>query len=93
MIVVFFQWSTNSKVTPQTSKLEDPEKEILTGESTEKKTTSTRSESKEKMETNMHELGKNFFFLVANYQQFELLEYYIKPKSPFDKSESSPLEK
>lgn len=91
MIVVFFQWSTNPEMAQkETRAKKDKDKE----ESTELESNSRGSESIEKEEaTSIHELGKNFFFLIANYQQFELLEYYIKPKSPFDNSNSSPLEK
>ena len=44
-------------------------------------------------EKGLHELGRNFFFLVMNYYKFELLNFYIKPRMPFEEGARVPIEK
>lgn len=96
MIVVFFQWSTNSRAEglPSQSPVKSRESPAPPKEASAQGSRPPEPEAgKAKPEKDLRELGKNFFFLVANYHQFELLDYYIKPKSPFDAADVAPLEK
>lgn len=43
-------------------------------------------------EISPHELGRNFFCLVMNYYKFELMNFYIKPKMPFERGPHVPIE-
>ena len=49
--------------------------------------------NKVQFKDDVKELGKNFFYLVTNYYQFQLMDYYIKPKKPFENGDIILLEK
>jgi hypothetical protein len=101
MIVVYFQWSKNPQIPEQISKSEENLEEVKETIPDQPKASlhmennepENEDNSSVKIENKVRELGKNFIYLIANYNQFEMLDYYIKPKVPFDKSDSTPIEK
>jgi hypothetical protein len=96
MIVVYFQWSKNPQMPEQSAKEEEANKEISLNEKkeiSEFEPTKQESQIKSSPEDQIRDLGKNFIYFIANYHQFQMMDYYIKPKMPFEQSDASPLEK